>query len=389
MKIIDIKDKRLRQLALSESLRQLTYSTFEKTFYDNCLGSFIPQYSIMGFEFWDKVKKGEIKEYNLNKHLFYYSIYEKKIWNLQSEIPVCLESNRLATLREVYIFYKLQQFDEYEKIGKNQQEDLLVKVLKNELVKNPGKDLLWIISYSLEHILYQLIPGKNPSKKYTYMTNNYPKQFKKEKENMETKTFKIGEKVKIVAVGNLFNGLKGVVKSFRNENLFTKIVYNKELIEDHRKNIQSTEEEQDSIEKPKEKDSIINKIETFEDALNIFGVYEAIRLFGNDGISYTPFQNDFNKSIFKLRVLSNVLNQGWKPDFKNNYEERYFVDYANGKGGVLIFLGNSSNPGTALPNRVFEFCYFKSKESALHAIKICQRDYLTVFDILTLIKNLI
>ena len=65
--------------------------------------------------------------------------------------------------------------------------------------------------------------------------------------------------------------------------------------------------------------SIIEKIKTFEDAMNATGRKEMP--------DFSSFPEDMRKhfeALFKMVVIVEALNEGWKPDWDNNSEAKYY-----------------------------------------------------------------
>ena len=65
--------------------------------------------------------------------------------------------------------------------------------------------------------------------------------------------------------------------------------------------------------------SIIEKIETFEDAMNATGRKEM-----PDFSSYPEDMRKHFEALFKMVVIVEALNEGWKPDWDNYDEYKYY-----------------------------------------------------------------
>ena len=66
--------------------------------------------------------------------------------------------------------------------------------------------------------------------------------------------------------------------------------------------------------------SIIEKIKTFEDAMNATGRKEMP--------DFSSFPEDMRKhfeALFKMVVIVEALNEGWKPDWDNYREAKYYT----------------------------------------------------------------
>ena len=83
--------------------------------------------------------------------------------------------------------------------------------------------------------------------------------------------------------------------------------------------------------------SIIEKIKTFEDAMNATGRKEMP--------DFSSFPEDMRKhfeALFKMVVIVEALNEGWKPDVCNSDVERWYP-WFKPNGSPSSFAFNDSN----------------------------------------------
>lgn len=79
-----------------------------------------------------------------------------------------------------------------------------------------------------------------------------------------------------------------------------------------------TEEEQKKDERP-----ITERVKTFEDACNELGEnHKLVQQF--KAIQEAIAEDKEATAYFKLGIITAALNEGWKPDFTNNEEYRYY-----------------------------------------------------------------
>lgn len=109
-------------------------------------------------------------------------------------------------------------------------------------------------------------------------------------------------------------------------------------------------------------EKITDRIKTWEDVLAEANVKE------EDIIPFLHPKNKQQKSlnaIAKIQLLSQVLNEGWKPDFSNYTECKYYVWFEY-KNGAWRFFGLFCRNDSASLGAGF---YFKTKELAEYAGK--------------------
>jgi len=122
--------------------------------------------------------------------------------------------------------------------------------------------------------------------------------------------------------------------------------------------------------------SITDQVKTFEDALELVGCSEDMKLLILD---YDGMDKDVlaSQALAKLTIIAKALNEGWKPDWTNNSEYKYYA-WFKGSSGAFVFDGCSddcsrSNVGSRL--------VFKSAELAKYAGKQFEGIYQTMFSL--------
>lgn len=119
--------------------------------------------------------------------------------------------------------------------------------------------------------------------------------------------------------------------------------------------------------------SIKERVKTFEDACEVLGL-ENVQV-GQVGL------DKHSKSIeayAKLSIISEALNEGWKPDWSNSNEYKYVAWFEHKSGLGLSCLGCDDWSSNATVGS--RLC-FKSSELAIYAGKQFEdiyRDYLTL-----------
>ena len=106
--------------------------------------------------------------------------------------------------------------------------------------------------------------------------------------------------------------------------------------------------------------SIIEKIKTFEDAMNATGRKEMP--------DFSSFPEDMRKhfeALFKMVVIVEALNKGWKPDWDNYNEAKYYPWFEMSPssfaflGSCYAFEGASAGSGSRLKlksRKLAEYC---------------------------------
>lgn len=74
--------------------------------------------------------------------------------------------------------------------------------------------------------------------------------------------------------------------------------------------------------------SITERVKTFEDACKIVGI--------TPSTVFTKADNKDDVAFKKLKVIAAALNQGWKPDWKNGDEYKYYPWFDLSSGFELV-----------------------------------------------------
>ena len=108
--------------------------------------------------------------------------------------------------------------------------------------------------------------------------------------------------------------------------------------------------------------SIIDKIKTFEDACEIAGINPV--LFNKHCLDcYYPEDIIVYE---KLKIIISVINEGWRPDWDDSSERKYYP-YFNMTGG-FVFVASGYSYGVTLSHVGSRLC-FKTKNDAIHTAK--------------------
>lgn len=87
--------------------------------------------------------------------------------------------------------------------------------------------------------------------------------------------------------------------------------------------------------------SIIERIKTFEDAMEATGRKEVP--------DFSSFPEDMRKhfeALFKMVVIAEALNEGWKPDWDNYNEYKYYT-WFDMSPSYFAFVGSGYGSGDA------------------------------------------
>lgn len=105
----------------------------------------------------------------------------------------------------------------------------------------------------------------------------------------------------------------------------------------------------------KEISDITQRVTSYETACKELGVEALVR---------SPFE--------KLSIIIKALNQGWKPDWKNKSEYKYYNYYEADSNGNPVFCGCRCGYTTwYYPSAL----YYKNRELALYGQKIADNEY--------------
>jgi hypothetical protein len=109
---------------------------------------------------------------------------------------------------------------------------------------------------------------------------------------------------------------------------------------------------------------ITDRVKTFEDALAIAGLEETDVFHEDDTVDEISYK--------KVKLIIRVLNEGWKPDFTNENEPKYYIwwKFVKGKGFVSYACGCYY----ALSHVGSRLC-FRSRELAEHAAKHFEKEF--------------
>jgi len=123
--------------------------------------------------------------------------------------------------------------------------------------------------------------------------------------------------------------------------------------------------------KPNKAMKITDRVKTFEDACNVLNIEEADILNGNETQDETAY--------IKLKTIARALNEGWKPNWQNSSEYKYYP----------LFYMDQPGSGFSFDDYVYDYAAsclgsrlcFKSRELAEYAGKQftgIYRDFLTL-----------
>lgn len=101
-------------------------------------------------------------------------------------------------------------------------------------------------------------------------------------------------------------------------------------------------------------ESIIDKVKSYEDACKLLSI---------DCIPRSAYD--------RLKIIIKALNEGWKPDFNNLSQYKYW-NYFKKENGLFVFDATTYTFGAlSVPSAL----YLKSGELAKYASKIALKDY--------------
>lgn len=104
---------------------------------------------------------------------------------------------------------------------------------------------------------------------------------------------------------------------------------------------EGTDEQKKLVEKYgiKQSENIMVRVKTFEDALTIVGVKDEDE---EELLNYSGKNDNILSSIahLKLSIIAKALNEGWKPDWSNSNEYKYYPWFKNvGSGSGWVYVG--------------------------------------------------
>jgi len=109
------------------------------------------------------------------------------------------------------------------------------------------------------------------------------------------------------------------------------------------------------------KESIIEKINSFEDACKHLGV------------KFKTYKDDTKNDIGfkKLKIVIKALNEGWYPNFNDTNENKYWNYFNMNKDVFSCYTTDYSSTSMYVPSAL----YLKSRDLAVHCVKICLDEY--------------
>jgi hypothetical protein len=110
---------------------------------------------------------------------------------------------------------------------------------------------------------------------------------------------------------------------------------------------------------------ITERVTSFEDACEVLGINPKELILTAD---YPEAETDLKSAnaLIKLSIIVRALNEGWKPNWKDSSENKYYAWFDMSSGSGLSFFGcNGWYSSSAVGSRL---C-FKSRELAEYAGK--------------------
>lgn len=111
---------------------------------------------------------------------------------------------------------------------------------------------------------------------------------------------------------------------------------------------------------------ITDRVKTFEDACSVLGISAGQILNSEDTIDEAAYK--------KLKVIARALNEGWKPDWNNSNEYKYYP-YFNMRGGFVFYVDGCRDQHSGVGSRL---C-FKNRQLAEYAAKQFEAIYSDYF----------
>jgi hypothetical protein len=107
---------------------------------------------------------------------------------------------------------------------------------------------------------------------------------------------------------------------------------------------------------------ITDRIKTYEDACRELGIADQLDVTLVE-LGFTP--DEIN--LRKIKTITEALNEGWKPDWNNSEQYKYYPYFRMSSGG-FVFCGTSCGDSRASAGAASRLC-FKSSELAEYAGK--------------------
>ena len=118
--------------------------------------------------------------------------------------------------------------------------------------------------------------------------------------------------------------------------------------------------EETKVAEKEVKENVIVRIKTFEDAMKETGRPEV-----PDFSNLPEDLRDYFKAQYKIIVVVEALNEGWKADWEDDDESKYYP-YFYMSSGVFVFLATSYRCSNASAGNGSRLC-FKTRELARYA----------------------
>jgi len=116
---------------------------------------------------------------------------------------------------------------------------------------------------------------------------------------------------------------------------------------------------------------ITDRIKTYEDAVKELGCEPNDEL-SDDEMMLNGFSPD-ELTLRKIKVFTKALNEGWKPDWNDSNQPKYYPYFKMSSGG-FVFDGTYYGRSSAYAGNASRLC-FKSKELAEYAGKQFEKLY--------------
>ena len=109
---------------------------------------------------------------------------------------------------------------------------------------------------------------------------------------------------------------------------------------------------------------ITNRIKTFDDACEVLGIYSE----DLPKVNMLPAKHrEATIANYKLAIISEVLNEGWTPDWNNSSEYKYYP-YFDMRNNTLVYSHSNFNIWHVYSNAGSRLC-FRTEELAEYAGK--------------------
>ena len=109
----------------------------------------------------------------------------------------------------------------------------------------------------------------------------------------------------------------------------------------------------------------MDRVKTFEDACAVLGVRDSFSIDASDTKALTGDMNSIT-AYAKLIIIARAMNDGWKPDWTNHSQIKYYPWFTMETGSGLAYYDYANRCSTSFVGS--RLC-FKSKELAEYAGK--------------------